>query len=408
VSISQTLSSLGVPEGAGASNGTVQTRISLHNETQLKDLLDIGLSPQQRAQHAGALLDGITAPAGQPHVPLLHALIRHVVGNDELSAQDRAQLAPAFPITARVLTQQPAAAPMQVNDVWDVSTPDGTLKVIDLPNGIELQDGGCIVARSTPLHFTCSSFTRTGGPPAGYSGDFNILGTTGAPVPAPPVPQATPAQAPNGAPGECSSAGIAGDGGQAGAPGQPGAAGAAGLPGNNGIASAIATITITRRLTLTGATRPQLIVATQSGPGGDGGNGGQGGPGQQGGNGGNGALCGCTGSAGGGAGNGGQGGTGGPAGDGGNGTDAAGNIAVHVPKGVRASVVQPLPVPAPPGQPGNPGPGALGGAPGQPGAGGKYNPGGSPAGPGSAGDPGAPGNPGTRAGTAAKVTVVSH
>jgi hypothetical protein len=333
VSISQALSSLGVPEGTGASNGTVQTRINLHNETQLKNLLDIGLSPkQQRAQHAGALLDGLTAPAGQPHVPLLHALIRHVVGNDELSTEDRAQLAPAFPITAHVLTQQPAAAPMQVNDVWDVSTPDGTLKVIDLPNGIELQDGGCIVARSTPLHFTCSSFTRTGGLTAGYSGDFNILGTIGAPVPAPPVPPAPPAQAPNGAPGECSSDGIAGDGGQPGASGQPGAAGAAGLPGNNGSASAIATITIARRLTLTGATRQQLIVATQSGPGG-GGNGGQGGPGQQGGNGGNGAICGCTGNAGGAAGNGGRGGTGGPAGNGGNSTDAAGNIAVHVPKG---------------------------------------------------------------------------
>ncbi len=255
MSISQTLSSLGVPEGTGVGDGTVQTRISLHNETQLKDLLDNGLSPQQRAQHAGALLDGITAPAGQPHVPLLHALIRHVVGNDELSAADRAQLAPAFPITAHVLTQQPAAAPMQVNDVWDVSTPDGTLKVIDLPGGIELQDGGCIVARPTPLHFTCSSFTRTGSPPAGYSGDFNILGSTGAPAPAPPVPPAPAAQAPNGAPGECSSAGIAGSGGQPGASGQPGAAGAAGLPGNNGIASAITTITITGKLTLAGATR---------------------------------------------------------------------------------------------------------------------------------------------------------
>ena len=95
MSISQTLSSLGVPEGA-ASNGTVQTRINLHNETQLKDLLDTGLSPQQRAQHASALLDGITAPAGQPHVPLLHALVRQVVGNDPLSAEHRAQLAPAL------------------------------------------------------------------------------------------------------------------------------------------------------------------------------------------------------------------------------------------------------------------------------------------------------------------------
>ncbi len=35
----------------------------------------------------------------------------------------------------------------------------------------------------------------------------------------------------------------------------------------------------------------------------------------------------------------------GPAGDGGNGTDAAGNIAVHLPKGVSTSLVQPLPTP---------------------------------------------------------------
>ena len=50
-----------MPEGT-ASDGTVDTSISLHNVTQLKDLVDLGLSPEQRAQHAGALLDGITAP----------------------------------------------------------------------------------------------------------------------------------------------------------------------------------------------------------------------------------------------------------------------------------------------------------------------------------------------------------
>lgn len=60
VSVSKILSSLGVPEGA-ASGGT---RIGLHNVTQLRDLLDIGLPPEQRAQHAEALLDGTTAPAG--------------------------------------------------------------------------------------------------------------------------------------------------------------------------------------------------------------------------------------------------------------------------------------------------------------------------------------------------------
>ena len=224
MSVSEILSSLGVPEGTAsdgtASDGTVQTRINLHNETQLKDLLDLGLTPEQRSQHADALLDGITVPAGQPGVPLLHRLIRHVIGNDELSDEDRAQLAPALPITAHVVTQKLAAepakgpgggtkqAPMQVDSVWDVSTPDGSLMVIDLPNGIELLPGGCIVARSTPLHFTCTSLLREGTPRAGY-GDFNILGATGAPVPTPPTPP-PPAQAAAGAPGQCSSAGIAG------------------------------------------------------------------------------------------------------------------------------------------------------------------------------------------------------
>ena len=425
MSVSQILSSLGVPEGA-ASDGTIDTRINLHNETQLKELLDIGLSPEQRSQHADALLDGITAPAGPPGVPLLHRLIRHVVGNDELSDEDRAQLAPALPITAHVTTQPPTAgtgqkptvgtgqkptvgtgqklAPMQVSSVWDVSTPDGSLRVIDLPNGIELLDGGCIVARSTPLHFTCSSLTRIGGPPAGYSGDFNILGTTGAPVATPPSPPA-PGQAPAGAPGQCSSAGIAGEGGGPGSPGQQGTLGAAGLPGNNGIASALATISITQSLLLDRAAKKLLVVATQSGPGGQGGNGGQGGPGQQGGNGGNGATCDCTGNGGGAAGPGGKGGTGGRTGDGGNGVDAAGNITVLVPKGTSTNLVQPVPVPAPPGKPGNPGPGGAGGAPGQPGSAGKNNPPGALAGSGPTGDPGGPGNAGTHTGAPAQVTV---
>ena len=446
MSVSQVLSSLGVPEGT-ADDGTVHTRINLHNETQLKELLDIGLSPEQRARHADALLDGVTAPADQPGVPLLHRLIRHVVGNDELSDEDRAQLAQALPITAHVTTQAlpitahvttqtPTAgpggkvpsvpgqkpgglgqksAPMQVNSVWDVSTPDGSLKVIDLPNGIELLDGGCIVARSTPLHFACSSFTRIGAPPAGYSGDFNILGTTGAPVATPPTPPA-PGQAPSGAPGQCSSAGIAGEGGRPGAAGQQGMPGTAGLPGKDGIASALAIISITASLALDRAAKKLLVVATQSGPGGQGGNGGQGGPGQQGGNGGNGATCDCTGNGGGAAGPGGQGGAGARAGDGGNGVDAGGNITVFVPRGggtkvVPAggvtSLVQPVPSPAPPGRPGNPGLGGTGAAPGQPGSAGKNNSAGTTAGSGPAGDPGGPGNPGTHTGAPAKVTVTA-
>jgi hypothetical protein len=398
VSVSQVLSSLGVPESA-ASNGT---SIGLHNVAQLRDLFDIGLPPEQRVQHADALLGGVTAPDGQPGVSLTQRLIRNVVGNDELSAEDQAQLAPAFPVTAHVTAQPPAAAPMQVNYVWDVSMPDGSMRLIDLPNGIELQDGGCIVARATPLHFSCSSFTRTGGPPAGYSGDFNILGRTGAPVPIPLVPT-TPGQAPAGAPGQCTSTGIAGDGGGNGTPGQQGTAGTPGVRGNDGIASAIATIAITGSVNVAGATSKLLVVAAQSGPGGPGGNGGQGAAGQQGGNGGNGAYCECTGNGGGSAGAGGRGGTGGRAGDGGNGVDAAGDIALWLPNGVSTKLLQFVPTPAPPGSAGSPGLGGNGGAPGTAGTAGKHNSAGSGASPGPTGDPGANGNSGTHTGVPAKL-----
>lgn len=403
MSVSDVLHSLGVPRDA-ASDGT---RVGLHNTGQLRDLLDIGLPPEQRAQHADALLPAtITAPDGPPGVSLTHRLLRHVVGNDELSAEDQVQLAPAFPVTAHVTAQPPAAAPMQVNYVWDVSTPDGSLRVVDLPNGLELQDGGCIVARSTPLHFSCTSVVRTGAPPAGYSGDVNILGTTGAPVLTPATPSAL-APAASGAPGQCTSDGVAAEGGGNGAPGQQGAPGAPGLTGNNGIASQPATITITGSLNVAGAARQLLMVATQSGTGGPGGDGGAGGPGQPGGNGGNGAICGCTGNAGGAAGPGGKGGPGGPAGYGGDGTDAAGNIAVILPSGIPASVVQVVATPAPPGPPGNPGPGGPGGPPGTPGAPGKNSSAGAPAWAGPAGDPGTSGNPGTHTGAPANVTVAN-
>jgi hypothetical protein len=404
MSIEQLLTKLGVPADAGA-EGAVQTKIMLHNAGQLKDLLDIGLSPAGRAEHAAALLDGVQVPAGHQDVPLVHKLIGFAVGNDEFSADDHAQLAAALPLTAHVVSAPPTAAPQVVNSVWDVSTPDGSLRVINLPNGLDLQDGGCIVARATPLHFTCSSLTRTGNPPAGYSGDFNIGGRPGTPLLIPFAPSGV-GQAQSGAPGQCTSAGVAGDGGGNGSPGQQGTAGQPGGAGNNGIASALATIVIQNALTLEEA-RPFLAVATQSGPGGQGGSGGPGGPGQQGGNGGNGATCDCTGNGGGSAGPGGKGGTGGPAGDGGDGSDAAGNILVYLPVTVSTSVVQAVPSPAPPGGPGNPGPGGPGGAPGTAGTAGKNNNAGGTAGSGPIGDPGSPGRSGTHTGAAATITPLN-
>jgi hypothetical protein len=404
MSIEQLLTKLGVPADAGA-EGVVQTKIMLHNAGQLKDLLDIGLSPAGRAEHAAALLDGISAPAGNQDVPLVHKLIGFAVGNDELSADDHAQLAAALPLTAHVVSAPPTAPPTVVSGVWDVSNTDDSLKVINLSNGLELQDGGCIVARATPLHFTCASLTRTGNPPAGYSGDFNILGRPGTPELTPLAPGGV-GQAQSGAPGQCSSAGVAGEGGGNGSPGQQGTAGQPGGAGNNGIASALATIVIQNTLTLDPA-RQFLAVATQSGPGGQGGSGGPGGPGQQGGNGGNGATCDCTGNGGGSAGPGGKGGTGGPAGDGGDGADAAGNIFVYLPATVSTSVVQAVPSAAPPGGPGNPGPGGPGGAPGTAGSAGKNNSAGGAAGSGGFGDPGSPGRSGTHTGTSATITALN-
>jgi hypothetical protein len=406
MSVNQLLTELGVPQSA-SENGVLQTTIMVNNPAQLRTLFDIGLSPERRAEHSDALLDGIAAPSEHPQVGLVHALMRHAVGNDELSEADRTDLAAAFPLTANIHTQSATAEPMTVNYLWDVSTPDGTAKVIDLPNGIVLQDGGCIVARSTPLLFSCSSLVRTGAPPAGYSGDFNILGTKGAPVPIPPAPGGS-GQAQSGTPGQCISNGTAGDGGGNGTTGQQGTTGATGGTGNPGIASSSATITIATALDLSGAATAQLLVATQSGPGGDGGNGGTGGPGQQGGNGGNGVSCGCTGNAGGWAGNGGKGGTGGRAGDGGNGVDAAGNITVYLPVSVSTTVVQAVPLLAPPGLAGSPGGPGTGGAAGTPGAGGKLSGSGGGADTGGPGDPGSSGNPSTIAGNPAAVSAFNQ
>jgi hypothetical protein len=401
MSTDKLLNQLGVPADAGAAGA----KVLLHNPGQLKDLLDIGLSPAGRAQHAAALLDGVKAPAGNQAVPLVHKLVGYAVGNDELSADDHAQLAAALPMTAHVVAAQATASPQVVNYVWDVSTTDGSMKVIDLPNGLELQDGGCIVARATPLHFTCASLTRTGNPPSGYSGDFNLLGKPGAAVPTPGPPSGF-GQAQSGAPGQCSSVGVAGNGGGNGTSGQQGTTGTAGATGNDGIASALATIVIQNTLTLASG-RQFLAVATQSGPGGQGGTGGPGGAGQQGGNGGNGATCDCTGNGGGSAGGGGKGGKGGKAGNGGNGVDAAGNILVYLPVTVSTSVVQAVPSQALPGQPGAQGTGGPGGAAGTAGTAGKNNSAGGSAGSGGPGDPGGTGSVGAHTGAAATITALN-
>ena len=292
VSVSQILGSLGVPAGT-ASDGTVQTRISLHNQDQLKDLLDTGLPAEQRAQHASALLDGITAPDSQPGVALVHRLIRHVVGNDNLSDEDRAQLTQAGPITAHVTTQPPAAdgqrprprrdraeagggtapprrPPMQVN--YRVGRVDaGRQPEGDRP--AQRPRTARTAAASSPGPRRCTSPAprspvRAPRPP-GTAATSTSSARPERRWPPRPLPRRRARRRTahrDSAPPQASRA-------RAASPAHPGSRGRPeprARAGNDGIASAIATITITGSLTLTGAAKKQLVVATQSGPGGAG------------------------------------------------------------------------------------------------------------------------------------------
>jgi hypothetical protein len=385
----------GVP--VSATSGPLETRIVVYDVDQLRSLLDHGLDEHGRRTHYQALFDGIATP-DDAGAKLAQRVAAHVIGNTELSAQDRTDTAPVFPLTVHVSA---GATPLVVNSRYDLSTPDGSPRIVSFSD-VTLEQGGYFVCQGTPLAFTCDTLTRTGNS-GSSAADFNILGRTGATPATPPVPGGA-SQAAGGYPGECSSAGIAGHGGGPGNPGAAGTPGTAGSPGSPGTPSMQATITIQQTLTVpAGAT---LTVYSQSGPGGRGGDGGQGGPGQQGGNGGNGVTCGCTGNAGGSGGDGGNGGPGGAAGNGGNGVDAAGNVVIKVPTQADVAKVSYTTAPAPPGAPGMPGPGGTPGSGGNGGSGGKGNSGGSGGGTGSYGATGPQGQPGTVTGKAAQITVM--
>jgi hypothetical protein len=372
----------------------VETTMVVYNVDQLHSLLDQGLDSKQRQAHYQALFDGISTPAGAG-ANLAQNVAAHVIGNSELSTQDRAQVAAAFPLTVHVVA---ATGPLTVTSRYDLSTTDGSPRIASFTD-VVLEQGGYFVCEATPLVFTCDTLTRTGNSGSG-SADFNILGKIGTTPPTPATPAAA-SQAAAGYGGECSSAGIAGHGGGNGNAGATGTPGTAGSPGSPGTPSMQASITIQQ--TLTAST---LTIFSQSGPGGPGGNGGQGGPGQRGGNGGNGVTCDCTGNAGGQGGDGGTGGTGGAAGNGGNGVAAAGNVVVRVPHQADVAKVSSTTAPAPSGGPGTPGPGGTPGAGGGSSSGGKNNSGGSGGGTGAYGATGAQAQPGSVSGNPAQITVM--
>jgi hypothetical protein len=397
------LEALGVP-AAKASEGPVETKVVIHSASQLRSLLDLGLDKKGRQAHYEALFAS-QQPAGAPTeatqpaaddggLSIVNRITEHVFGNRVLSAQDSAEIAPAFPMTLHVSL---ASGPLTVSSRYDLSTPDGSPRTVTFTD-VTLAPGGYFVCQNTPLTFICSTLTRTG-ERGTNAPDFSILGLTGE-TPATPATPAGASRAADGGPGECSSAGIAGHGGGTGSPGAPGTPGTEGAPGNPGRPSMQATIKITDALNM-----DSLTVFTQSGPGGQGGNGGAGGPGQSGGNGGNGVTCDCTGNAGGPGGNGGAGGPGGRAGNGGNGVDAAGDIAIFVPSSDDVRKVSTSSAPAAPGGPGQPGPGGPSGAGGASSSGGKNNSGGSAGGTGSPGAVGGQGVPGTVTGNSAQFTV---
>jgi hypothetical protein len=378
----------GIPVTA-SKGGLVETTTVVHSVDQLRSLLDLGLDEKGRQEHYDALFSGIEAAVpgtgDDGGAGMAQRITSHVIGNRELSTAEKAEIAPAFPLTVHVAA---AAGPLTISSEYDLSTTDGSLRIASFTDVI-MEQGGYFLCQSTPLVFTCNTLTRTGGSGSGLA-DFVITGRTGVKPPT-PAPQGAGTQAATGSNGNCSSAGIASAAGGPGNPGAPGTAGRPGTPGNAGTPCMQATITISQTLT---SDNP-ITIYSQSGAGGPGGDGGTGGAGQRGGNGGSGVTCGCTGSAGGQGGDGGPGGVGGAAGNGGNGADAGGNIAVKVPQLSDVDRVTIVTAPAPGGLPGASGLGGSGGEGGSGGGGGKNNGSGGSGGSGAPGVSGGQGQPGT-------------
>jgi hypothetical protein len=334
--------------------GVIFTPVDVQDVDGLRSLLDVGFSGERRQAHFDALFQSIESEG-----TLLHRVHRFLLGNDELSAEDRAVVASVFPLTVAVTT---APGPITVNSPVDLSSPTGTNVVCF--TDVTLEQGGSFTCAATNLSFTCDTLTRNGST-GSSAADFNILGKPGAPQPTPQTPAAPP-QAGQGTNSSCSSPGVSGPTGGKGNNGVLSSNGIQGHTGNNGTPSLPATIMIKQALKLV-APVAALTFFGQSGAGGNGGDGGKGGPGQQGGKGGTGSGCCGECSNGGTGGDGGKGGTGGQAGNGGNGLDAAGNITVATPSDTDWQSLSYTPSKAPPGKAGNPG---GGGDPGPKGPGG--------------------------------------
>lgn len=294
--------------------GPVHKQIEVKDIETLRSVIAVNGDLETRRSRFGAIF-GATSKGQDAD---LRAAEEYVFGlTDDLSTTAQGHN-PAFPVTVYA----DAAEALVLDKELDLSTPSGEVRRATYST-VTIKTGGYIVAKATPLDFTCDTLILEAAPPAG-KGHFNILGKKGmehATFDKPRKPDQTPA----GTISNCNAGSVGGIGNK----GTCGTDGTNGARGNNGVPSQLANIEINIALTVTGAVK--LIVATQSGPGGNGQDGQDGGDAGQGGNGGPGAVCGCSGRNGGSGQIGGTGGTGGRAGDGGDGVDAAAHISLMVP-----------------------------------------------------------------------------
>jgi len=373
----------------------IQSTVSIPDIDELKRFLDLGTTPESRAQLVQDLFSGIP-PAGPPaedgsEAGILRRVEEFLFGNAALSPLDRERTASLFPMSIHAVSGTPQGP---INYVWNLGTSANLVNMC--LTTLDLEEGGCITIYNTPLQFSVGTLTRNGSAPPPYY-DFNIFGATGS-TGAPGSTGGTGGGGTPGSEGTCSSPGISGSPGGPGSSGTTGAAGSQGGQGGQGLPSLSATITI-RGFT---GSASSITVFTRSGTGGAGGPGGAGGIGGQGAPGGNGAHCGCEGTNGGSGGPGGAGGAGGTGGSGGNGVDAAANIIVYVPSG-QTNMIVGLTAMAPPGAGGSGGAGGAGGSGGSGGSKGKDSHSGSAGGTGGAGSTGPPGAAGTVSGNPAQI-----
>lgn len=363
--------------------GPRQTRITIENIQQLREVVDVQGDEETRRKRFDALFKG--TPSFED--AYLRAAEEYVFGlNDGFLAQvDEGD--PAFPTNVYV----EAAADLVVDGEKDLTTATLELRKAVYAK-VTIKAGGYIVVNSTPLEFICEELIVEGAPPEG-KGHFNILGVQGATHTDLAKPGA-PGQAATGAQATC----TGGDTGKVGIAPGPSTPGGNGARGIDGTPSQFASIMVHTSLTV--AAGVELLVATYSGAGGNGQNGGAGADGGQGGNGGPGTVCGCTGRNGGPGHAGGIGGKGGKAGDGGNGVDAAANIGLVVPAAdfpkVQQTAITKVVSPGKAGERGVPGGKGAGGAAGV--AASKHSDAGTKGNEGSVGQIGDPGIDGTKVG----------